>query len=512
MKQSKKQQELEERYRKLDKEHKRLMHLRGYLLGGEEIPIEDVCEPEEVQEIRDIQAKRFKENKDKYGTATARIDENIEKYLSEHPKISEAEIIWLEKKNAQYKYEILSWYQTPSLQNEQLILLQKLMGVDDEYSIVSDFGEVSLPPDIDPEELNQLYAKYAENVEKYGSWEIYMKQRTNWKSDYVLKSLRNLKIKAKLTAFVEPNTYEQQLINLVIQLDKICKEHIKETFLHQPWSEKFDKGSQSGDYNIDILCELWNKIQDVGEQLITRNDLKNYSDNPFNRCANTIKNEKTVNKDPELELLLTGFANLNLALEKPKGRKKAKGRRYIGGEFELRALYADYILKKLGLPATMANSKLVYFDTLPPTDADIETKIDQLKLRATEYLSSDAKTEIQILKEAQDLNEEAYDVLKKLKIPTHVYTTFIYDEILLKNQDSLENILAELRLVNTCQTILDAVGRIGVLCEFNKYNLNNTEIAAVIHYYTKEIEIYSLKYLPQYLKYLCLKTTTATTN
>ena len=60
-----------------------------------------------------------------------------------------------------------------------------------------------------------------------------------------------------------------------------------------------------------------------------------------------------------------------------------------------------------------------------------------------------AKNKLAILQKAQENNEEPTSVLSELNIKINPYTLFVYDIALLGRRDSVENILKELKLVNT---------------------------------------------------------------
>ena len=118
----------------------------------------------------------------------------------------------------------------------------------------------------------------------------------------------------------------------------------------------------------------------------------------------------------------------------------------------------DKILCSFGLPITPVYERILYFVT-PPTDTEISNRILKLHQSAIDYLSSNAKSRIQILKEAQKLKQDAFYVLPELSIPTHTYTIFVYDEILLKQKDTPENVLHELEFV-TKSNILNTLGKL----------------------------------------------------
>ena len=155
------------------------------------------------------------------------------------------------------------------------------------------------------------------------------------------------------------------------------------------------------------------------------------------------------------ELLKTAslkeLATLQIALD------KAGGPEADGKLFEDVLLLQDQILKKYGLPSTSDYQELIWFKTIPE-DIEINERITHLNARATEYLLTNAKSEIQILREAQEFKYDPYIVLPELKLPTHVYTLFVYNIMLLMHKDSVENILLELKLVNTPE-ILEVLGQ-----------------------------------------------------
>lgn len=66
---------------------------------------------------------------------------------------------------------------------------------------------------------------------------------------------------------------------------------------------------------------------------------------------------------------------------------------------------------------------------------------------------TDLDSEIKFLKEAQESNMEAEVALSMLKITYHKYTVFVYDVMLLNRNDTVENILKELKLVDNSEML-----------------------------------------------------------
>src|SRR5688572_10320105 len=143
-----------------------------------------------------------------------------------------------------------------------------------------------------------------------------------------------------------------------------------------------------------------------------------------------------------LEPALTGLAKLQLLL-KLKG-----GFTQDGQLFEHILKLQDGILKSFGLPIKPEFEKLVWFDTIPTTQ-ELAKRIENLHKAANEYLLTNPKPELQFLTEAQQQNQDPLVVLPELKIATHQYTLFVYNKILLQKQDTVENVLQELKLVNS---------------------------------------------------------------
>jgi len=153
-----------------------------------------------------------------------------------------------------------------------------------------------------------------------------------------------------------------------------------------------------------------------------------------------------------LEKTLIKLAKLQIHLNQKGGPSED------GQLFEQILSLQEDILKSFGLPISPNYEKLVWFKTVP-TSNEIKERINQLHLAATEYLLSDAKSELQILREAQQSQSDTMYVLPELKITQHAYTKFVFDKILLKGKDSVENVLNDLRFCNQPE-ILNALGKI----------------------------------------------------
>jgi len=157
----------------------------------------------------------------------------------------------------------------------------------------------------------------------------------------------------------------------------------------------------------------------------------------------------------KLKNAIRGLAKLQIALDKKGGPSED------GQLFEEILSIQEGILNHFGLPTTFDNEKLLWFNGSLPTDLEVEERIKKIQKIAEEYLLSPAKSEIQILKEAQENKESAFSTLPELGFTTHTYTIFVYNNILLKSRDKIENIFKELKLANQPR-ILHIIGNLAV--------------------------------------------------
>lgn len=156
-----------------------------------------------------------------------------------------------------------------------------------------------------------------------------------------------------------------------------------------------------------------------------------------------------------------------------------------GNLFDLVLELQSGILKSFGLPETPENEKLLWFSSVP-TDSEVENIIRQLREKAIDYLTSNAKPDLQILKEAQEEMKDPYFILPELNIATHTYTLFVYSEILLAKRDSVENVLHELGFAEK-RGLLNTIGNLV------EGNYNNPSGALL------DIKESGLKYIDQFL-------------
>lgn len=184
--------------------------------------------------------------------------------------------------------------------------------------------------------------------------------------------------------------------------------------------------------------------------------------------------------DNNLHHVLREISNLQLALNKAGGPTKN------GELFEEILQIQESVLSKFGLPTNHpACESYLYFET-PPTDTEISNRIKLLHELAVDYLSSEPLSDIKILQIARQDYRNALNVLAELSLPTHSYTVFVYEDILLEDKDTIENVLHELRFVSK-------LGVLQTLGELEQGAIKNeTEII-------KLLEINGLKYIQQFV-------------
>ena len=108
-----------------------------------------------------------------------------------------------------------------------------------------------------------------------------------------------------------------------------------------------------------------------------------------------------------LKSTLTELTKLQINLEKKGGPSED------GELFEEILSIQKEILKSYGLRSSSENENLLWFESLP-TDFELQSRIKQLYKTATEYLLSNPKSDLQILRDAQEKELDAFNVLPEL--------------------------------------------------------------------------------------------------
>lgn len=145
------------------------------------------------------------------------------------------------------------------------------------------------------------------------------------------------------------------------------------------------------------------------------------------------------------------------------------------------------ILKSFGFPNNDDYGKILFVKSIP-TDNELDAMIKNLQQIATEYLLTPVKTESQILEEAIDLKLEPEQIFPELGITQHIYTDFVYKEILLTRREHSLSVLEALRLADEPKT-LNLLGIVALCKVFGE------EEAQMLQYLNKK----GIKYLDLYL-------------
>lgn len=159
-----------------------------------------------------------------------------------------------------------------------------------------------------------------------------------------------------------------------------------------------------------------------------------------------------MNRQGNLRPALSGLAKLQIAHDKKGGPEQD------GEMFEYILSLQSNILKSFGLPEITEYMSLLCFETIP-TEEELNKREKVLHNAAKSYLLSNAKSEIQILKEAAEQKLNAFNVLPHLNISNHNYTHFVYYCILLPKKDTVANVWKALQKAQN-NTILNLLGYI----------------------------------------------------
>ena len=183
----------------------------------------------------------------------------------------------------------------------------------------------------------------------------------------------------------------------------------------------------------------------------------------------------------EIKQSIKELAELDIKLAKKGGAAKS------GKLFEKILQKEDELLEKLGLPSTPYYQGLLQFDSIP-WDKEIDDLIELLYHEVEQRKKSAPKSELELLIEAKETNRDPMFILPQIGIATHVYPLFVYNNILMYGQDSPENILSELKLVNNSE-LLDILGKMR----------GSTEWIENVEEQITSLEKRGLKYIRQYV-------------
>jgi len=161
----------------------------------------------------------------------------------------------------------------------------------------------------------------------------------------------------------------------------------------------------------------------------------------------------------ELRAAIKEIAEMDVTLIKKGGPSRA------GRLFEKLLDKQQEVLEHFKLPDIPYYQRLLGFNAIP-WDNEIEELINLLEKESIQK-NKNRKTDIEILKEAKETNRDYMFILGELGITTHVYTGFVYDKILMKEEDTIENVLEELKFVNT-SGLLNTLGLMDMTSDWLK--------------------------------------------
>jgi len=119
--------------------------------------------------------------------------------------------------------------------------------------------------------------------------------------------------------------------------------------------------------------------------------------------------------------------------------------------------------------------------------------IEWMKGEAEAYLKGPTKTHKAILTDAQKCDEDSDMVLREFDLPHHVYTDFVYDEMLLKQKASVEDVLHDFKLLMEDRKALSSLGMFALQNSSRKDREYLTKLETKGLNYLNEFHVYVLK-------------------
>lgn len=151
------------------------------------------------------------------------------------------------------------------------------------------------------------------------------------------------------------------------------------------------------------------------------------------------------------------------------------------------SLLEKQLLQRFGLPRSNKFSNIIWkIVDEDHADGTEEMLFDRLVQEAEIYLSSHPKTFSQLLSQARLSKADPFEVLPEILIGPNSYTLFVYNEILLKNLDTEDNVMNEFLLIR----------KKGSLTEIYQLTQIQDWEESILF---KQLRDTGLKYLPKYL-------------
>ena len=158
--------------------------------------------------------------------------------------------------------------------------------------------------------------------------------------------------------------------------------------------------------------------------------------------------------------------------------------------FEESIILSERIIRRYHLPTSGPNLDLLPWEEVYLMGEDeVHQLMSRLDKEYKSYLNEYLRSDVSYLDEALLYGYEANDVLADLGIGRHSYNEFVYNQVFLKNADSAQNVLNELRVCSKDSYILKNVALAGYSSGDARQMMLN------------RLEKFDLNYLQEYLDF-----------
>jgi len=175
------------------------------------------------------------------------------------------------------------------------------------------------------------------------------------------------------------------------------------------------------------------------------------------------------------------LAQKNVDLDKKGGPERA------GRLFEKCLEIEDAILAYYKIPSNPYYQSFLRFDSVP-WDNEIDKLIEFLERESKNLKEGPNKSDVEILIESKARKRDPMFALPAIGVTPHVYSIWVYENILLKSRDMVENVLIEFKRLN-----YDLLDTIGNMDNKNEWRKNPEE-------FIKTMEKKGLIYIRSYVK------------
>ncbi|WP_205502365.1 hypothetical protein [Rufibacter psychrotolerans] len=134
----------------------------------------------------------------------------------------------------------------------------------------------------------------------------------------------------------------------------------------------------------------------------------------------------------------------------------------------------EEIMAAYGIPPTHDHLQILWLFTEAPelSPEVLQEAQAHLQQAATAHLTAPVKTNLEVLLEAREEKQSAFNVLPEIGQPTHDYPIFLYEELLLKGKATPEAVLQEMETVKE----LDCYSEVATLLYQHRKSFRRTKI------------------------------------